>query len=126
QVNAQPPRQPPELVTRERDQTQERPAREPELDRLRARERDRLPHLHRVGARPLRRPVLQLPARANTEASTRRAPQLAEGRVSGLTLPPGGGARCCLPQSLDATLFGWPVPSRQHGQPFEMSNVPQA
>jgi Bacterial protein of unknown function (DUF899) len=110
----------------DRGRTQRRPAREPELDRLRARERDRLPHLHRVGARPVRRAVLQLPARANAEVSTRRAPQLAEGRISGLTMPPGGGAICCLPQSMGATLFGWPVPGRQHGQPLEMSNVPQA
>src|SRR5260370_12207234 len=61
-----------------------RHAREAELDRLRAGERDRLPHLHRVGARPIRRAVLQLPARANTEGPTRRTPQLAEGRIPGL------------------------------------------
>jgi hypothetical protein len=36
--------------------------REPELDRLRARGPNRLPHLHGVGARPIRRPVLQLSA----------------------------------------------------------------
>ena len=49
-----------------------------------------------------------------------------EGRVSELTLPPGGGAICRLPQSLGTTLFGWPVPSRRHRQPFEMPDVPQA
>jgi predicted dithiol-disulfide oxidoreductase (DUF899 family) len=59
----------------------------PELDRLRARERVRLPHLHGDGARPVRRAVLQLPARANIEGPTRRAPYLAEGRVPGLTSP---------------------------------------
>jgi len=52
---------------------------------LRARERDRLPHLYGDGARPVRRAVLRLPARANAESPTRRAPHLAEGRVPGLT-----------------------------------------
>jgi hypothetical protein len=49
------------------------------------REGDRLPHLHGDGARPVRQAVLQLPARANAENPTRRAPRLAEGRVPGLT-----------------------------------------
>jgi predicted dithiol-disulfide oxidoreductase (DUF899 family) len=72
---------------------------EPVLDRLRARERDRLPHLHRGGARPVRRALLQLPARANAESPTRRAPRVAKGRVPGLTrarTPPrlsAGGSR---------------------------------
>ena len=44
-----------------------RAAREPELDRLRARERHRLPHLHGVGPRSVRRAVLQFPARTGTE-----------------------------------------------------------
>ena len=61
-----------------------RVAREPELDCLRARGRGRLPHLHRVGARPVRRAVLQLPARPNAERSTCRTSLLAEGRISGL------------------------------------------
>src|SRR5205807_8559087 len=49
--------------------------------------RHRPPHVPRVGARPVRRAVLQLPARANAEGPTRRAPYLAEGRVPGLTPP---------------------------------------
>ena len=40
----------------------------PDLDRLRARERDRLPHLHGEGARSVRRAVLQLPARPHAQA----------------------------------------------------------
>jgi predicted dithiol-disulfide oxidoreductase (DUF899 family) len=59
-------------------------AREPELDRVRPRERHRLPHLHGVGARPVRRAVLQLPARPDAERPARRAVSLAEGRVPGL------------------------------------------
>ena len=51
-----------------------RAAREPELDRVRARERHRLPHLHGVGARPVRRSVLQLPARPDAEGPARGAP----------------------------------------------------
>ena len=57
----------------------------PTLDCVRARERDRLPHLHGDGARPVRRALLQLPARANAESPTPRAPSVAEGRVPGLT-----------------------------------------
>src|SRR5205807_7075855 len=75
------------VVTAGRGEARGRAAREPELDRLRARQRHRLPHLHRVGARPVRRAVLQLPARANAEGPRRGAPHLAEGRVPGLTLP---------------------------------------
>src|SRR5438552_4572025 len=73
------------MVTPDRGRAQGRAARGPELDRLRARERDRLPHLHGDGARPVRRAVLQPPARPNAEDPIRRAPYLAEGRVSGLT-----------------------------------------
>src|SRR5207247_5682746 len=62
-----------------------RVARGPELDRVRTRERDRLPHLHGDGAGSVRRAVLQLPARSNAESPTCRAPCLAEGRVPGLT-----------------------------------------
>jgi hypothetical protein len=65
--------------------TQGRPARDARLDRLCTRGRDRLPHLHGDGARPIRRALLQLPARANAESPTRRAPFLAEGRVPGMT-----------------------------------------
>jgi hypothetical protein len=43
------------------------------------------PHLHGVGARPVRRAVLQLPARTNAESPTRRTRRLAEGRIPGLT-----------------------------------------
>jgi predicted dithiol-disulfide oxidoreductase (DUF899 family) len=53
-----------------------------------ARERDRLPHLHCHRAGPVRRALLQLPARADAENPARRAPQLAQGRVPGVT-PPG-------------------------------------
>ena len=81
----EPARVAPGVVGPDRGRAEGRAAREPELDRLRARERHRLPHLHRVGARSVRRAVLQLPARANTETATRRAPLLAEGRVPGLT-----------------------------------------
>src|SRR6266536_2164734 len=84
----QPSRLAPGVVTPDRGRAQGRAARGPELDRLRARERDRLPHLYGDGARPVRRAVLQLPARANTKAPTRRAPHLAEGRVPGLTPDP--------------------------------------
>src|SRR5436853_3876313 len=80
----QPARLAPGVVRPDRGRAQGRAARGPELDRLRARERDRLPHLHGDGARPVRRPLLQLPARANAESPTRRAPHLAEGRVPGL------------------------------------------
>src|SRR5437764_12968008 len=73
------------MVTPDRGRAQGRAARGPELDRLRARERDRLPHLHGGGARPVRGAVLQLAARTNAEGPTPRAPYLAEGRVPGLT-----------------------------------------
>src|SRR4029453_18646848 len=53
------------------------------LDRLRARGRSRLPHLHRDGARPLRHPVLLLPARPYAEGNPGRAPRLAPRRVRG-------------------------------------------
>src|SRR5207253_6794337 len=77
----------PAVVTPDRGRAQGRAARGSQLDRLRARERDRLPHLYGDGARPVRRAVLQLPARTNAEGATCRAPYLAEGRVPGLTLP---------------------------------------
>src|SRR2546430_7496294 len=47
-------------------------------------------HGHRAG--PVRRALLQLPARADTESTTRRAPRLAQGRVPALT-PAGAGPR---------------------------------
>jgi hypothetical protein len=53
------------------------------LHRLRARERERLPHLHRDGARSVRRAVPLLPPRPHAQASARRAPRLAEGRIPG-------------------------------------------
>ncbi len=64
----------PGVVGPGRGRAQGRHPRKSELDRLRARERDRLPHLHRVGTRPVRRALLQLLARANSENATRRAP----------------------------------------------------
>ena len=48
-----------------------RPARVTQLHRVRARERDRLPHLHRHGARPVRRALLLLPARPHAQATAR-------------------------------------------------------
>ena len=62
------------VVGPDRSRSQGRAAREPELDRLRTRERHRLPHLHRVGARPVRGTVLQLPGGANPEAADRPSP----------------------------------------------------
>ena len=64
-----------------------RAAREPELDRLRPRERHRLPHLHRVGARPVRRPLLHVPGGADADARAGRPEHLPQGRVPGLTCP---------------------------------------
>src|SRR5439155_20637474 len=74
----------PGVVGPDRGRAQGRDAREPELDRLRTGERDRLPHVHGVRARPVCRTVLQLPAGANAENPTRRALHLQEGRVPGL------------------------------------------
>ena len=66
----QPARVAPGMVGAGRRRAQGRAAREPELDRFRTRERDRLPHVHGVGARPVRRPVLQLPARNARRATS--------------------------------------------------------
>src|SRR3712207_7561550 len=55
---------------------QGRPAREPELHRVRARERDDLPHVHGGGARPVRRPVPLLPAGAHAQAADRKSTRL--------------------------------------------------
>jgi hypothetical protein len=63
----------------------------PGLDRLCTRERDGLPHLHGDGARPVRRALLQLPARANAESPTHRASVLAEERVPGM-MPRSGSS----------------------------------
>src|SRR5205823_3169472 len=90
----QPARLAPGVVTPDRGRAQGRVARGPELDRVRARERDRLPHLYGDGARPVRRAVLQLSARASAESPTRRAPYLAEGRVPGLTSIGSRGSKC--------------------------------
>ena len=54
------------MVRPDRGRAEGRVAREPQLDRVRTRERHRLPHVHGDGARPVRGAVLQLPARANT------------------------------------------------------------
>src|SRR3979411_1919638 len=84
------------MVAPGRGRAEGRYAREPELDRLRARERNRVPHLHRVGARPVRRAVLQLPSRAHAERATRRTSRLAEGRIPGLISDRVFGGRPCL------------------------------
>ncbi len=78
----------------DRSRAQGRAARRPELDRLRTREWNRLPHVHRHGARSVRRAVLQLPARANAESPTRRARHAAERRVPGLIVSGGARVRC--------------------------------
>src|SRR2546425_2760696 len=84
----QPARLAPGLVTPGRGRARRWAARGPGLDRLRARERERLSHLHGDGARPVRRAVLQLPTRANTQTTAPRAAYVAEGRVPELTSPP--------------------------------------
>ena len=76
------------VVGPDRRRARGRASGEPELDRLRARERHRLPHVHGDGARPVRRALLQLPARPNPEGPARRAPRLAKGRVPRL-MPAG-------------------------------------
>jgi predicted dithiol-disulfide oxidoreductase (DUF899 family) len=50
-----------------RSQARGRATRRPELHRLRPRERNRVPHLHRDGTRSVRRPIPLIPARANAE-----------------------------------------------------------
>src|ERR687895_1358748 len=60
---------------------QGRPSRGPELHRVRARERDRLPHLHGDGTRSVRAAPLQHVAGADAEAAAGRAARLAQGRV---------------------------------------------
>ena len=62
------PRVAPGLGAAGRSQARGRPARGPELHRLRARERKRLPHLHGDGTRSVRRAVQLVPAQANAEA----------------------------------------------------------
>src|SRR5881275_2002371 len=74
---------PPELVQGGRREARGWPARGPGLHRLRARERDDLPHLHGDGAGPVRRPVRLLPARAHTEGRAGGAEHPAQGRVRG-------------------------------------------
>ena len=54
-----------------RRRAQGRHPREPELHRVREGQRDRLPHLHGVGARPVRRALLQLAARPRAEGRDR-------------------------------------------------------
>ena len=75
----------PGLVAAGRRRAQGRPARESGLYRVRARERDRVPHLYGDGARPVRPAVLLVPARPNPEAPAQGAAGLAQGRVPGLT-----------------------------------------
>src|ERR687885_3044387 len=76
-----PARLAPGMVGPDRSRARGRAAGGSELDRLRARERHRLPHLHGDGARSVRRALLELPARANPEKAARRASRLAKGRV---------------------------------------------
>src|SRR3977135_4346019 len=64
-----------------RSQARGRPARGPELHRLRARERKRVPHVHGHGARSVRRAVHLVPARPNAEGRARGASRLAQGRI---------------------------------------------
>src|SRR5262245_38614813 len=61
-----------------------RDAREPELDRVRPRQRHRLPHVHGVRARPVRLAVLLVAARPDAEGAAGGTAGLAEGRVPGL------------------------------------------
>ena len=53
----------------------------PELDRVHARGRRRLPHLHRVGTRPVCRSLLQFHARANAEGWAAGVTDSPQGRV---------------------------------------------
>ena len=69
----QPARLAPGMGRAGRGRAEGRAAGEPELDRLRARERNRLPHVHGLGARPVRRAVLQLPHGADAAAPAARA-----------------------------------------------------
>jgi len=79
-----PPRVARGLGAADRSQARGRPTRGPELHRLRPRERQRVPHLHRDGTRSVRRPVPLVPARTNAEGPARGSPRLAQGRVSEL------------------------------------------
>ena len=56
----------------DRSQARGRPARGPELHRLRARERHRLPHLYGDGARSVRRALPLVPAQANAVGARHR------------------------------------------------------
>src|SRR4051794_21210218 len=74
------------VVSPDRRRAEGRAAGSADLDRLRPRERHRLPHLHRPGPRSVRRAVLLLPARTDAEAATRRAACLAQRRIPRLTV----------------------------------------
>src|ERR1044071_5780227 len=74
------------VVAPDRRRAEGRAAGGADMDRLRPRERHRLPHLHRPGARSVRRAVLLLPARTDAEAATRRAACLAQRRIPRLTV----------------------------------------
>src|SRR4051794_29802914 len=74
------------VVAPDRRRAEGRAAGSADLDRLRPRERHRLPHVHRASARSVRRAVLLLLARAGSEAATRRAACLAQGRIPRLTV----------------------------------------
>src|SRR5207245_2747164 len=55
------------------------------VHRLRARERNRLPHLYGDRAGPLRRAVQRVPAQAHTQGPAAAAARVAQGRIPGLT-----------------------------------------
>src|SRR5262245_56971603 len=74
------------VVAADRRRAQGRAAGGADLDRLHAGQRHRLPHLYGAGARSVRRAVLLVSARADSEARARRAARLAEGRVPRLTV----------------------------------------
>src|SRR5687767_14476133 len=96
---------------------QGRPPRVPELHRVRARERDRLPHLHGDGARSVCRPLLHHAARADAEAAAGGAAQLAQGRVPVLS------AERSIPRLRRAMIVGADVAPDRYEEPkgFSMS-----
>src|SRR3954454_22540376 len=69
------------VVEAGRREARGRPARGPELDRLRAQGRDRLPHLHRDGARPVRRALPLVPTPPHAEDPDGRLQRPPQGRV---------------------------------------------
>src|SRR5262245_66218494 len=74
------------VVAPDRRRAQGRAAGGTDLDRVHARERHRLPHLHGAGTRSVRRAVLLLAARADSEGAARGAACVAQGRVPRLNV----------------------------------------